>query len=592
MQTCSACQSQFTITPEEIKFIDKISPIFEGKKFPIPAPAICPDCRLRTRTAHRNEQYMYMNKSANTGESLLSLYSPDTDWGKKYKIVTDSEWWSDKWDGTDFGRDFDFNRPFFEQFAELCRDIPHVNLIQVGNENSPFTTGTGYCKNCYLINCSENSQDCYYGKLVQGCTDAMDCSYAYDSELLYECFYVTKCYDCKYVYYSQNSSECWFSENLKGCSNCFLCTNLSNKRYYFMNQPLEKGQYEAKMKEFLGSAQNVEKAKAILDDMRKKRIHKYATIINSENSTGDFLTGCKNCTDCYDVNDSEDSKYVTVGVNVKDNFDCSNMYLKPELSYQVLGTIGTYNVIFSLYIFNSQDVMYSEFCYNSKNLFGCSGLRKKQYCIFNKQYTKEEYEKLVPKIIEHMQKTTLRNGGSLTGSSACEWGQYFPVKYSPFGYNETVAQEYLPLTKEQAIAKGYHWKDPDNREYKPQTYSVPADIKDVKDEITNQVLACKNVLNDTSGDALNATEPAKLCGRNYKIIPQELRRLRNLNLPVPTKCPDCRHMDRMKLRNARKLYDRTCAKCNATIKTTFAPDRSRSGGKIVYCEKCYLQAVY
>jgi len=28
-----------------------------------------------------------------------------------------------------------------------------------------------------------------------------------------------------------------------------------------------------------------------------------------------------------------------------------------------------------------------------------------KYCILNKQYSKEEYEELVPKIIEHMQKT-------------------------------------------------------------------------------------------------------------------------------------------------------------------------------------------
>jgi hypothetical protein len=32
------------------------------------------------------------------------------------------------------------------------------------------------------------------------------------------------------------------------------------------------------------------------------------------------------------------------------------------------------------------------------------GLHDKSYCILNKQYTKEEYEELVPKIIEKMMK--------------------------------------------------------------------------------------------------------------------------------------------------------------------------------------------
>jgi len=49
----------------------------------------------------------------------------------------------------------------------------------------------------------------------------------------------------------------------------------------------------------------------------------------------------------------------------------------------------------------------SEYCFNChgcNNIFGCVGLRKKNYCIFNKQYSKEDYEKLRVKMIEHMEK--------------------------------------------------------------------------------------------------------------------------------------------------------------------------------------------
>lgn len=562
--SCQNCKQSFTVTDDEIKFLEKISPVIDGKKFVIPAPDFCPDCRLANRTTHRNEQYMYNNKSAVSGEKLISLYSPDTEWGKQYKIVSNEEWWSDKWDGLDSGQDFDFHRPFFEQFHELCLKIPHVNLIQVNNENSPYTTGTGYCKNCYLINCSENTEDSYYGKLIQSSRDIMDASYVYDSELCYQCFYIKKCYNCNYLSYSQNSIDCWFSENLKSCRNCFLCTNLDNKEYYFMNQSFSKEQYETKIKEFLGSHSNVQKALKILENLRKKRIHKYANIVNCENSTGDFLTNCKNCTDCYDVNDSEDCKYITVGVNVKDLMDCSNMYLKPELCYQVLGTIEIYNVIFGLYIFHSQNIIYSEFCYNSKNLFGCSGLRRKEYCILNKQYTKEQYEELVPRIIKHMEKTG-------------EWGHYFPIKYSPFGYNESVAQAYLPLTRNQPIAKGYNWKDPDAHDYKPQISLVPENIRDVGDNITKQILSC---------GAKKGSD--QKCGRNYRIIPQELHRLRTINMPIPLDCPDCRHIARMKLRNAYKLYDRSCGKCSTSIKTTFTSEKTET----IYCEKCYLESIY
>ncbi|MBU0667491.1 hypothetical protein KJ951_02335 [Patescibacteria group bacterium] len=556
-KSCQKCKTPFEVSTFEKDFLLKISPKIGEKQYMIPEPQICPDCRLAERTVQRNEQNFYHNKSAISGKPLLALYAPNTPWGKEYKVYTKEEWNSDNWDGLDYGKNFDFNRPFFEQYKELNDQIPKVNMVTVSNENSPYTTGTAYCKNCHLINCSENCEDCYYGKLIQDSRDVIDSDFVYDSELLYQCFNVTKCYDCKYLSYSQNCSGCSFSDNLRGCKNCFLCTNLVNKEYHFMNKPLKKEEYEAKVKEFMSSTANIQKAKEQLKKLREQRTYKYANVVNCENSTGDFLTNCKNCTDCYDVNDSEDCKYVTVGVNVKDLVDCSNMYLKPELNYQVLGTIETYNVIFGVFVFHSQNVMYSQFCFNSQNLFGCSGLRQKKYCILNKRYSQEEYNQLVPKIIEHMQKTG-------------EWGRFFPIESSPFGYNETVANQYLPLTKEEALKRGYKWKEPDMKEYKAQNCNVPEEIGQVKDDIIQETLACNN------------------CSKNYKIIPQELKRLRTIGLPIPTKCPDCRQMERMSMRNPRRLYARTCDQCAAPIQTSFAPSRPET----VYCEKCYLKEVY
>jgi len=51
---------------------------------------------------------------------------------------------------------------------------------------------------------------------------------------------------------------------------------------------------------------------------------------------------------------------------------------------------------------NDINIMYSDIMVNCKNCFGCTCLRGKEYCIFNKQYTREEYETLVPQIIEKM----------------------------------------------------------------------------------------------------------------------------------------------------------------------------------------------
>jgi len=85
-------------------------------------------------------------------------------------------------------------------------------------------------------------------------------------------------------------------------------------------------------------------------------------------------------------------------------------------------------------------VYYCNNCHYCTDCFGCVGLQRKQYCLFNKQYTKEEYEKEVAKVIEKM---------IATG----EWGEFFDPSLSPYAYNETVALNYFPLSQKDAHRK-------------------------------------------------------------------------------------------------------------------------------------------
>ena len=203
------------------------------------------------------------------------------------------------------------------------------------------------------------------------------------------------------------------------------------------------------------------------------------------------------------------------------------------------------------------------FCDHSQHLFGCISAKHKQYCILNKQYTKEEYEALVPKIIEHMRKTG-------------EFGEFFPASISPFGYNETVANEYFPLTREEALEKGFQWSDYEAP--KPQAAKtiseenmkkLPDSIDQIPDDVLNWALTCE------------------ISGKLFKIQPAELAFYRKMKLPIPRRHPDIRHADRMALRNPRKLWKRNCAECNEEIETTYSPERPEK----VLCESCYLKAV-
>jgi hypothetical protein len=177
----------------------------------------------------------------------------------------------------------------------------------------------------------------------------------------------------------------------------------------------------------------------------------------------------------------------------------------------------------------------------------------------NKQYLKEEYEKLVPKIIDHMRKTE-------------EWGDYLQPQVSTMGYNETIAQEQFPLREADVSARGWQWYiDQDRKDsYFGPEPTLPQTITEVPDTICDQILRCAET------------------GKPFKIIPQELKFYRQMGLPLPTLCPDQRHSDRIALRSPRRLWKRKCQKCQKEIETTYQPDRP----EIVYCEECYLASVY
>lgn len=236
---------------------------------------------------------------------------------------------------------------------------------------------------------------------------------------------------------------------------------------------------------------------------------------------------------------------------------------------------GANTILYSLLIFTGNNVRYSYNCNTSDNIFGCVGLRRKQYCILNKQYSKSDYDTLVPKIIEHMKTTA-------------EWGHFSPATLSPFCYNETVAQEYFPLTKSEALAQGYRWKDPETRNYAvTKTWSVlPETIAEAGDAILQDTISCQH--QGTCNEN---------CATAFKITPQELQFYQRMNLPLPRLCSSCRHYQRFRKRNPLKLWHRTCmceqthphhtGACPNEFETSYALDRP----EIVYCEPCYQAEV-
>ncbi len=551
-KNCKKCLENFEITNSDLEFYKKVSPKFGEKVFEIPVPILCPECRQQRRISFRNFYKLYKSKCSATWENMISMYSPD----KNFTVYHQDFWWSDKWNAFDYGINFNFSKSFFTQFEEFFKKVPKINLINFESENIEYSNFSKASKNCYLVSGNISNEDCMYGHIVWKSKDIVDGLYVYESENCYECTDCVKWYNLRNC---RNSSNCKNSEKLIDCENCefcFWCVWLKNKNYYIFNEKIWKEKYET----FLEKAKKIENIEEKINNLSKNHIVKNINWTNNQNVTWDYIYNSKNITTGFDLKNCEDSKFLYTTESFVTCYDCSYSPAKTELSYESI-FLHWYNILFSHNILNGTKIYYSFDCYNSENLFACSWLKNASYCIFNKKYTKEKYNKLVPKIIEKMQKTW-------------EWWEFFPANLSPFWYNETVAGEYFPLNKEEIINQNFNYSEyeaPFTKVEKIISASkLPENISDIPDDILNWAIECE------------------ISKKPFRIIKQELEFYRKHNLPIPKKHPDIRHSERMKLRNPRKLFDRKCDKCWVEMKSTYKEDRK----EIVYCEKCYNKETY
>jgi hypothetical protein len=546
MKTCTQCSQQFEITDADRVVL---------QKFDAPEPTMCPDCRMQRRMSFRNEMNFHKAKCALTGKSILTNIPP----GRGYKVIASDVWYGDSWDPLEYGRNFNFDRPFFEQMGELIKDVPRINLMMNNCENCDYCSYAVNGKDCYLSARVGDSEQAYYSYLPASSFRVFDCYYVQKCENNYEAI---DCKECFNVSFSQQLKTCknvHFSFDCIGCEDCFGCVGLRQKKYHFFNQPMNKEDYEAAVAQLdLGSYAFVQKMKNRFYAQEViKHAQRYAVIENSENVFGSYVYKSRNVYQGFDVNDSEDVRYTVGSQSSKDIYDVYTAYLAEE-AYNTVGVAGSQRVKYCHVPYvGCYDLEYCYECANNvKHCFASVGLKRKSYCILNKQYTEGEYNDLKIKIIDYMKSTG-------------EYGQFFPMTLSPMAYNESVAGEYFPRDQVWVEAQGLHWFE-ERRDPMIKTYDIPDSIADVQDDILDAVLICEKT------------------GRPYKIIPQELKYCRENHIPIPRHCPYQRHVDRIALRAPRKLWDRECGKCSASIKTIYAPERLEN----VVCEPCYLKGVY
>ena len=560
---CKKCWISFDITDKDMEFYKKVSPIIQDKIYQIPTPTLCPTCRQQRRVAWRNERNFFRRKCDLTWKSIISIYSPD----KPYKVYEHNKWRTDECNNIDYGQDFDFSKPFFQQYNELLQKVPRQNLYIQNVENSDYSNGESDIKNCYLTIWWHWNENCMYGTYYIKSTNCIDNYWLFDSENSMENVISYNLYKCFYLQYSKDCNNCKFGIKLEWCQDCLWCIGLQNAKYCIFNKQYSKEEYFQKLEELeLSNSNNLEKFKKEFKKFAKKQPQQALNIINSENCVWNDIFNSKNCYDSFSLEDCEDAKYCFILWIAKDNMDVTSAGVI-DFSYEMTSWgMKSYHCLFSMYSYECRDIIYSDNCHYSQNLFGCIWLRQKKYCILNKQYTQEEYEKLVPQIIEHM-KTTW------------EWGEFFPASISPFGYNESVANDHTPLNKKEAIKQGFKWQENEYPINVPEWMArieakdLP-EVKDLNDKLEKKII--------------NTAIICKISWKPYRITKQELEFYKKHNIPLPRKHQDVRHMDRIKLINQMTLCDSKCKKCWTKIKTSCNAIET----KTIYCENCYNKEIY
>jgi len=540
---CSSCDAIVSFSKEELSLFEKLE---------IPIPEECFLCRTRHRLAFWTFGKFRKGKSDLSGESLITVLPEKP----RFPIYTSKEWFSDDWEppATDYNPD----KSFFDQLKELQEKTPHPHQFGRNNFNSDWCDDVWESKNCYLCRSLLECENVGYGYRVVQIKDSFDLAYSYSSEKIYDAAYIFNSFRVKYAFNVRDSMDSIFLYDCRNVRNCFMCWNLRNKQYHIKNQPYSKEEYFEKIKDYdFGSLKTIKKLKIEWRWLlQNEAIHRENLNFRIKNSTGNFLSDCNNCINCFQLEGSENSANIVRGLRNKNCIEMSGG-LDMELSGQVCQATSCFDAKFCLNITNCRYSMYLDQCNNCEYCFGCVCLRKKKFCILNKQYTEEEYEKLKEEIIKSMK-------------SRGEYGKFLPLPMAYTGYNLSLANIYFPKTKEEVRLFGGLW---DNIEKSTEGISadqLPDNIKDVDEKITSQPLICSET------------------GYRFNISERELVFLEEMNIPLPVYHPDYRTKNRFGPLTSLTPYSGTCAFCHKEIITNYPTDW---GYKKIACEACYNEKV-
>ncbi|MEK9131094.1 MAG: hypothetical protein AAB429_03190 [Patescibacteria group bacterium] len=532
------------------------------KKFGAPPSMYSPLTRMKWLSAFRTSFEIFWNKHAFTGEPILSYVHPDI----QIPIVSDQEWHDlDVGATPEYQREIDLARPVLEQ----CRDLVHVVPMGARREwkNIVNTIGVGMwdVEDCYIVFSTVRAKRAMYTYYcLENCEDIVQGTFVMTSQNCFGCTRIDRCHSCNFALESRDCINCSFIFDCRNCEDCFGATNLRNKKYVLFNEQLTKEEYQKRMTEVdLSSTREFETWKQEFSRLVSEKTiwpENFSVsvqdcigegMMDSLNASGFLMDKAKDIKDGWIIFDSEHLESVVISYNSQ---DC----------YNTAVALSAHNIKFSFIADHSSDVEYCFNCRNVEHCFGCVGLNRKSYCIFNKQYTQEEYWSKLDEV-----KCAMLDRG--------EYGKFFPAALSAlgvkYGFNYVVA----PFSADELIKIGGRDDDPiAGMRFAPYDVNAPtSNIDDVPDRIAD-------VGDEWIGKQFFDAE----ANRRFSVNAAELAYRKEHGYPFPRCHYTARLKDLVASCNGPLQEKAACAKCQKEIMTsqsTVYPKR------MIYCKPCYYQ---
>ena len=542
-KNCRVTGQTFAISPEEVAAF---------QRHEVPLPAISPEERLRRLLSFRNDSRFYWRECSASSERIFSAYPPNA----PYPVVAEDIWWSDRWDGLQFAQEFDFGSAFFEQLHELWKKAPRPAAHVRDSSSVKASHRVTNCHECFLVWDCRDSTNSFYSHHLSDCQHCADCFYCRGCRNCYEC---VDCHACDSLLFSEHAhlcSESAFLFNCSKCDHCLFCANLEGCSYYVFNEKVTPEEFERFRNEWELSERArreaaYERFREFLKDVPTP--HLYQT--SSTNVSGNYIFSSKDVTRsffCENVEDTFGGFFLTDAKEILDSYGFPSSGLQ-RVSQSVSVGYGAKEVYNSVECWKDVERLdYCFYCEESSDLFACAGLRGKQYCILNKQYSKNDYHDKRDELVTHLRAKKM-------------WRVSLPTVFSDFAYNQSSANDVMPLNKIQAEMMKFAWAGEDEFVRPSQLLgssgTSPAErFQDVPTSVDSL----------SEVDLSQAVFLCELSGKPYQFTQQETELYRRQQVAPPSRSFEQRYRERLQRLAFRGLQEATSSVSEKEFVTSFS----------------------